>query len=619
MDSASLRPSTLDLLAALLTPSENEGGHRRLLALLATSLAVLVGCGVTILVRRRSSSSAAVHLAAAANKAREEEPDPANSICSMEDLPEAMMTEIVKKITRTSDLNSLSLVSKQLYKIEGNQRGAIRVGSGLCTTTKALTSLCARFPNLWKVEIDYSGCIPGHGKQLDIKEGNQRGDIHVAPVLCTATKALTSLCARFPNLWKVENDYSGCIPGHGKQLDNKGLSVFLSHCSSLIDLTLSFCSYIDDSGLGCLAYCKALASLKLNSAPQITSIGLSSVAIGCTSLSALHLIDCEKINSVEWLEYLGRDGSLEELVVKNCNGINHHDLLKFGSGWTKLQKFEFERKRGKYESLTGNDIYDSLYDAHSTDIYDFFCESLKDLRLAHIKTWPEIGLRTLLGKCKALENLWLEYVLALNDNDLIALSRSCSSLKSISLGLNLQRYSSDVVYCETRTSFTDNSLYALALNCSMLQIVDLKFTGCDEGWPSEIGFTQQGFLVLIQSCPIRVLVLNNANFFNEEGMKALSSSPYLETLELILCLGLTDAGMRFIAQTPCLSNLTLRVCHYVTDVGVAELGRAHKLESLVIEYCGEISLQAVQGIAKSVHYSKDCSDALLKKIGLGPA
>ncbi|VAH12047.1 unnamed protein product [Triticum turgidum subsp. durum] len=235
----------------------------------------------------------------------------------------------------------------------------------------------------------------------------------------------------------------------------------------------------------------------------------------------------------------------------------------------KLQKFEFERKRGKYDLLDpGNVVYDSSYNAHSMDVYDFFCESLKDLRLAHIKTWPDL-------------------------------------------------YSSDVGYCETRTSFTDSSLYTLALNCRMLQMVDLSFTGCSRDWPSEIGFTQEGFLVLIQSYPIRVLVLNNANFFDDEGMKALTSSPHLETLELILCHAVTDAGMRFIAHTPCLSNLTLRMCHNVTDVGVAELGFVHKLESLVIEYCGEVSLEAAHGVAKSVHYSKDCSDALMNAIGLG--
>uniref|UniRef100_R7WBM7 F-box/LRR-repeat protein 15-like leucin rich repeat domain-containing protein n=2 Tax=Aegilops tauschii TaxID=37682 RepID=R7WBM7_AEGTA len=283
----------------------------------------------------------------------------------------------------------------------------------------------------------------------------------------------------------------------------------------------------------------------------------------------------------------------------------------------KLQKFEFERKRDRYDCLPGDVVYDSSYDAHIMDIYDFCCESLKDLRLAHIKTWPEVGLRVLLGKCKGLEKLCLEYVHALNDNDMIALSRSCSNLKSILLRLNLQCYSSDVSYCETRTSFTDNSLYALALNCRMLQTVDLNFTGCSPDWPSEIGFTQEGFLVLVQSCPICVLVLNNANFFDDEGMKALSSSPHLETLELILCHAVTDAGIRFIAHMPCLSNLSLRVCHYITDVGVAELGRAHKLESLVIEYCGEVSPQGAQGVAKSVHYSKYSSDALMKRIGLG--
>ncbi|KAM0868811.1 hypothetical protein ACQ4PT_041079 [Festuca glaucescens] len=75
--------SALDLLAALLTgrappSSEGDDHHRRLLALLATSLAVLVGCGVALLVRRSSGSPQAVPAPPlAAKKAREaEEPDP---------------------------------------------------------------------------------------------------------------------------------------------------------------------------------------------------------------------------------------------------------------------------------------------------------------------------------------------------------------------------------------------------------------------------------------------------------------------------------------------------------------------------------------------------------------
>ena len=177
----------------------------------------------------------------------------------MEDLPEELFAEFLKRITRTSDLNSFSLVSKRLYKIEGDQRGAIHIGCGLFPATEALASLCTRFPNLCKVEIDYSG-------------------------------------------WTV---------GHGNQLDNQGLSVLSSHCPSLTSLGLSFCSYIDDSGLGYLACSKKLASLRLTSTPNITSRGLLTVAVRCKSLSALHLIDCHKLGSKDWLEYLGSVGSLE--------------------------------------------------------------------------------------------------------------------------------------------------------------------------------------------------------------------------------------------------------------------------------------------------------------------
>jgi hypothetical protein len=102
--------------------------------------------------------------------------------------------------------------------------------------------------------------------------------------------------------------------------------------------------FIDDSGLDFLAYFKKLMSLRFNTVPGISSARLLSVAVGCRRLSSLHLTDCKGVSSAEWLEYLGRVGSLEELVVKYSQKICQYDLLKFGPGWMKLQKFEFQRK-----------------------------------------------------------------------------------------------------------------------------------------------------------------------------------------------------------------------------------------------------------------------------------
>lgn len=87
--SAALKPSALDLLAALLTGRDPEGGahwasalaeNRHLFLLLTTSLAVLVGCGVALLVRRSSAPRAAAAAAQAAPRPLaakpKDEPDP---------------------------------------------------------------------------------------------------------------------------------------------------------------------------------------------------------------------------------------------------------------------------------------------------------------------------------------------------------------------------------------------------------------------------------------------------------------------------------------------------------------------------------------------------------------
>ncbi|KAL6623299.1 hypothetical protein ACP70R_033178 [Stipagrostis hirtigluma subsp. patula] len=265
----------------------------------------------------------------------------------------------------------------------------------------------------------------------------------------------------------------------------------------------------------------------------------------------------------------------------------------------RLQRFQFQGKRN-------NDVIeprDPSYEAHKEYTYDFSCESLKSLSLAHIATLPEIGLRSLLGKCRKLESLCLHLVSGLSDDDMIALSQSCSNLRSIKLVLK-------PLYCfdirpKFSTSLTDRSLEALSIACPNLQHVDLAFVDCNPSYPSEISFTQEGLVALIRCCPIRVLVLTNPHFFKDERMKALSTAKFLETLELMRCLAITDAGMRYIARAPRLRNLTLRHCFHVTDDGVAEVVRAKRLESLTVQGCSSISAQAVQGGARSVHYSSE--------------
>lgn len=137
---------------------------------------------------------------------------------SMDNVPDALLSEITKRLTRTSDLNSFSLVSKRFYTVEAEQRDAIHVGCGLSPVTPVLSSLCSRFPNLRQMELNYYG-------------------------------------------WK---------PDHGIQLDNQGLHMLSSFCPSLVHLTLSHCLCIDDTSLGFLACFNKLMSLSLNTVPEIS-------------------------------------------------------------------------------------------------------------------------------------------------------------------------------------------------------------------------------------------------------------------------------------------------------------------------------------------------------------
>uniref|UniRef100_A0A0D9VM79 F-box/LRR-repeat protein 15-like leucin rich repeat domain-containing protein n=1 Tax=Leersia perrieri TaxID=77586 RepID=A0A0D9VM79_9ORYZ len=342
-------------------------------------------------------------------------------------------------------------------------------------------------------------------KRICSIEAEQRDAIRVGCGLHPATEAIASLCSRFLNLQKVEIDYSGWTPIHGKQLNNEGLRVLLFQCSLLTDLTLSFCSFIDHSGLSYLSYCKMLRSLRLNSSPVINSSQKMQISVSTPS-HIFYIVDYRKTE--------------------------------------------------------------------------------------------ETGVGFLLRKCKALEKLWLEYVVGLTDDNMITLFQNCRNLTTISLSFV-------PIFLFTNAILTDESLRGLALFCPMLQVLELTFSLYTSNYLPGVGFSQEGIVMLVKSCPIRALMLNGVHIFDDEGMEAISSSQFLETLELVNCPYVKDAGICSIARAQSLRELVLRKCGGVTDKGVAKLVHAKNLESLTIVGCLQISPMAALGAARSVYYSAE--------------
>ncbi|CDO98199.1 unnamed protein product [Coffea canephora] len=464
----------------------------------------------------------------------------------MDYLPDQLLWEILDRIKKTADRNSVSLTCRRLHKVDSEQRKFIRVGCGLDPATESLASVCNRFPYLERVEIIYSG-------------------------------------------WMSKL---------GKQLDDQGLGVLSSNCSLLKDLTLSYCTFITDAGLSSLASCSKLSALKLNFAPRVTGCGILSLVMGCKKLAVLHLVRCLNISSVEWLEYLGKLETLEDLCIKNCRAIGEGDLIKLGPSWRKLKQLQFE--------VDANYRYMKFYDRLAIDRWQkqwIPCSSMLELSLVNCIISPGRGLACVLGKCSNLEKIHLDMCVGLRDADIVCLAHKSKNLRCISL-----RVPSDFslpLLMNNPLRLTDESLKALAENCSQLDSVRLSFS--DGEFPSLSSFTLDGILALIQMCPIRELALDHVYSVNDFGMEALRSAKHLEILELVGCQEVTDEGLQLVGQFLQLRVLRLSKCLGVTDDGLKPLVGACKLEMLVVEDCPQISERGVQGAAKSVNFRQDLS------------
>lgn len=350
----------------------------------------------------------------------------------MDSLPEVLIWEILNRVKKTIDRNSLALSCKHLHALDKENRHFLRVGCGLDPADEALTSLCLRFPNLARIEITYSG-------------------------------------------WMSKL---------GKQLDDHGLFILSNHCPFLTDLTLSYCTFITDVGLRNLTSCHKLSALKLNFTPRITGCGIFSIAVGCKNLTVLHLIRCLNVSSVEWLEYLGKLETLEDLSIRNCRAIGEGDLIKLGHSWQKLKRLQFE--------VDANYRYMKVYDRLAVDRQKQWisCNDMLELSLVNCIISPGRGLACVLGKCKNLQKVHLDMCVGVRDCDIISLARESRNLRSISL-----RVPSDFslpLLANNTLRLTDESLKALAENCSHLESVRISFA--DGEFPHYLHFPSMGSL-----------------------------------------------------------------------------------------------------------------------------
>lgn len=103
-------------------------------------------------------------------------------------------------------------------------------------------------------------------------------------------------------------DLHSCI-----EVTDDGLAAIATGCSKLQKLNLCYCTQITDQGMKHLSCLEDLRDLELRGLHHVTSLGVTSIAIGCRRLTELDLKRCNLVDNVGLCALAQYTGNLRQV------------------------------------------------------------------------------------------------------------------------------------------------------------------------------------------------------------------------------------------------------------------------------------------------------------------
>jgi hypothetical protein len=196
------------------------------------------------------------------------------------------------------------------------------------------------------------------------------------------------------------------------------------------------------------------------------------------------------------------------------------------------------------------------------------CPSIMSLSLAHLPFISDRILTSMAEKLQKLAILSLNGCIEVKDDSIIALSRFCRNLHSLSL---------------FSLAITDMSVQNVAENCPGL--ISLSISGCTQ-------VTDTGARTISRLRKLQSLYLNGANISDVAIVDIAQNCPLIRALSLNDCRKMTDrSAVALSLSCPGLQSLSMNACN-VTAVGVKSLAdRCADLRELSIKDCTNCVLE----------------------------
>ncbi|KAL6907843.1 hypothetical protein ACP4OV_002013 [Aristida adscensionis] len=135
-------------------------------------------------------------------------------------------------------------------------------------------------------------------------------------------------------------------------ITDDGLAAVVRGCKKIRMLNLCYCTQITDGGLKHLSALEELTNLEMRCLVRITGIGITSIAVGCTSLVELDLKRCYSVDDAGLWALSRYSLNLRQLTISYCQvtglGLCHvlsslrclQDLKMVHLSWVSIEGFE---------------------------------------------------------------------------------------------------------------------------------------------------------------------------------------------------------------------------------------------------------------------------------------
>ncbi|MED6113291.1 hypothetical protein PIB30_069449 [Stylosanthes scabra] len=488
-------------------------------------------------------------------------------------LPDECWELIFKHISHPHDLESLSLVSRQLHSFVKRLITHLTISDRVLPL---LPALLRRFPNLTSIkltrninadidailsqiasfdlpslhflDISHQHTFPSHG----LRQFSQKFPT-LKSLNCSHTKPDLALIAEcFPDLEEIDVRYT--------------LTSVPTFRVSHIEAPLA-------SGL------KKLRKVDLSGTYILQESSIFTFCQNCVSLEALLISD---IGASAIANAIRQRPQLRSLSVKRCN-----------------VRWELIDALVSLRDLTCLDLpYSNISDEALCALADGVL-SLTELSLQNCGEYGYVGISCLLRTCNNLQHLDLQGTQFLNDEYVIELSSLLGNLKVVKFSGN--------------ENLTDLSLFAIMRNCPLITEIRMDSTG--------VGKQKVEEDCLVVSSHLKFLYLSHNKWLDDGSVTMLASvCPNLEIIDLTYCKRVSEGAIDILCrcckiqrmdlaylgydlpqfqfrvnlEVPTLSVLNLSRCR-ISDEELCLISKScYKLKELNLDHCHQITNDRVK-------------------------